>query len=94
METVDDRVKDLTNRINKVSKNLDDDYHNLYEVTNISEERLDSIIGEALISEIEKLVVVFETTNPDVFITGIQRMEDENGNMIVNLDWDHIVPNE
>jgi len=90
MNTTEEKVKLLTDQINKAASNLDEDYISLAEVTSLSEERLDQLMGDALMMEIEKLVVMFETGNPEVFITSVQRLEDADGNMIVNLDWDHI----
>lgn len=90
MKKLDDRIKDLAKKINSISNQLDEDYTSLMETTGMSEDRIDDIVSEALTMEIEKLVVVFETLNPNVFITGIQRLEDENGEMIVNLEWDQI----
>jgi hypothetical protein len=89
METVENRVQDLTIKINKVSNQLDEDYTSLVSY-GVSEDIIETIFEETLTLEIEKLVVLFEALNPDVFITGIQRLADEHGNMIVNLEWNHI----
>ena len=89
MKTTEKRVKILTDEINKVARELDEDYTQLSE-TGMSEDLLDNLLSETLINEIDKLVLLFEALNPDVFITGIQRLENEEGEMIVNLYWDHI----
>ena len=89
MKTVENRVQDLTTKINKVSSQLDEDYSNLVD-SGVSEEIVEIIFSDTITMEIEKLVVLFEALNPDVFITGIQRLADEDGNMIVNLEWNHI----
>ena len=89
METAEGRVKILTNKINKVSGELDEDYTQLLD-SGMSEDMLDILLSETLMNEIEKLVLLFEAQNPDVYITGIQRLENEEGEMEVNLYWNHI----
>lgn len=89
MNSSEQKVKVLVDRINELSTNLDEDYENL-SGGNIPNELLDTILSDALIAEIESMVMLFEVSNPDIFITGIQRLEDENGEAIVDLDWEYV----
>ena len=86
VRTNEEKVQFLSEKINILTDQYDEDFHSLYDCK-ISEELLSSLVEEALIKEIEKLICVFEAFNPDVYIHGISRKYNEEGEAVVYLDW-------
>lgn len=86
MYTIEQRVQLLSEKINELTGQYDQDFQELLECE-ISEELLTSLIEKALVAEIEKIISLFEAFNPDVFIQGITRNYNDEGDPIVYLDW-------
>lgn len=86
MYTIEQKMQLLSEKINELTEQYDQDFRELLEC-DVSEELLTSLIENALVAEIEKIISLFEAFNPNVFIQGITRKYSEEGDPIVYLDW-------
>lgn len=93
MFTAEEKVVFLSKKINKISSHYDHDYLSLV-AEGVSEELAGELIESAAVREIEKIVTVFETLNPNIFIYNIERIAGENGHPVVNLEWTEVEEEE
>ena len=86
MKTNDDKVKDVTKKIDSLSRGFDLDFIELVDC-GIPQELVSDTMQNDLLHQIERAVIKFEITNPDLYILGLQRVDSDTGYPEVVLDW-------